>query len=188
MERKMWSDRSAYQRRCCLQLREETRQKPAEEVTDGAMVGKGEKSLCLAVGFWYSLMHKGKYPSPAPWADTSQQEILLSKRKSCWKTVGADYKWSSCFHPAYLKTRYNKKGSVLGATHHLDFSHTHRNCPPPPFTSFLGHKTISQGHGNNDAEIQSAEIKHMKLMLITAKLCHLSAGSSLFFKTIQQSY
>lgn len=35
--------------------------------------------------------------------------------------------------------------------------------------------------------MQNIEIKHKKLTLITAKLCHLSKGSSLLFKTIQQS-
>lgn len=58
---------------------------------------------------------------------------------------------------------------------------------PPSFTGLLQHKTISQGHGNNDTEIQSIEIKHKKLTLIKGKLCHLSKGSSLLFKTIQQS-
>lgn len=77
------------------------------------------------------------------------------------------------------------KINVLKATDWLDSSHPNRNCLTSPFTGFLWHKTISQGHGNNDAEIQSIEIKHMKLTLITAKLCHLSEGSSLLFKTIQ---
>lgn len=95
---------------------------------------------------------------------------------------------SNRFHLTYLKTRDNKKVSVLRATVWLDSSHPHKNCSPSPsFTGFLQHKTISQGHGNNDTEIQSIEIKHMKLTLITAKLCYLSKGSSLLFKTIQQS-
>lgn len=94
---------------------------------------------------------------------------------------------SNHFHLTYLKTRDNKKVSVLRATVWLDSSHPHKNfSPSPSFTGFLQHKTISQGHGNDNTEIQSIEIKHVKLTLITAKLCHLCKGSSLLFKTIQQ--
>lgn len=95
---------------------------------------------------------------------------------------------SNHFHLTYQKTRDNKKVSIIRATVWLDSSHPDKNCSPSPsFTGLLQHKTISQGHGNNDTEIQSIEIKHMKLTLIKGKLCHLSKGSSLLFKTIQQS-
>lgn len=169
----------------CLQSREETTEKPAEEVTDRAMVWKGSKSLSPAMGIWYILTHKRKHPSLVLSADTSQQSILLPKTKPLSVTVAPVYEPSSCFHLAYLKMRCNKNVDVLRARDWLDSSHCHRNCPPSPFTGFLRHKAISQGHGNNDTEIQSVEIKHTKLTLITAKLCHLSESSSLLFKTIQ---
>lgn len=153
---------------------------------DGAMVWKGSKSLFPAMGTWCILTHKRKHPSLVLSADTSQQGILLSQRKSLSIRMGPVYERYNCFHLAYLKMRYNKEVNVLRATDWLDSSHSQK-LPHIPLYCFLRHKTISQGHGNNDTEIQSIEIKHMKLTLIKAKLCHLSEGSSLLFKTIQQS-
>lgn len=77
---------------CCLQSREKTTEKPAEVVMDEAMVWKGSKILFPAMAIWCILTHKGKHPSLVLSADTSQQGILLSKKRSLSIAVGPVYK------------------------------------------------------------------------------------------------
>lgn len=91
---------------CCRQSREETTEKPAEEVMDGAMVWKGFKSLFAATSIWCILTHKKNHPALVLLADISWQGLLFSERKSFSITVGPVSEWSNCFHPAYLKMRY----------------------------------------------------------------------------------
>lgn len=112
MEREMWRNGRSYQRAAAFSQGKE-KQKPAEEVMDGAVVWKGSKSLLPAMGIWCILTHKRKHPSLVLSADTSQQGILSSKRKSLSITVGPVYEWSNCFYLAYLKNKIRQKSQCL---------------------------------------------------------------------------
>lgn len=83
--------RSSYQRTAYLQSREKATEKPTEVVMDEAMMWKGSKSLFPAMAVWCILTHKRKHPSMVLPADTSQQGILLSKKRSLSIAVGPVY-------------------------------------------------------------------------------------------------